>query len=219
MVFVNGFFKYLYTFGFWLARMMILNICWIILTLLGVGVFGIAPATVAMASIIHKWFSENKEVPIVKEFWKTYKKSFIKTNVLFLGWLLIGLFLYVDYFVSKTYIQSFYFHLVLMFFIIVGLASFCHFLIVYVRYDLTLLQYYKQSILIALARPFEAIAMFISLIILYYLYWYLPVLTAFVGVPLTLYPILWFSYRACVGVEENQQKIKQKSKTPSYGRS
>ncbi|WP_194287350.1 YesL family protein [Gracilibacillus oryzae] len=219
MVNMNGFFRHFYTFGYWLAKMMILNICWIAFTLLGLGLFGIAPASLALTNIVHKWFAEGTEVPILKEFWSAYKKNFVKANGLFFVWILISLFLYMDYFISKNYIQSFYFHIILMLLIAISIASFAHFLIVFVRYELPFFHYFKQALLIALARPMETIAMFVSLIILYYLYSFLPVLTAFVGVSLTLYPILWFSYRACVSVEENKEKVEQKSKTPSFGKS
>ncbi|MFC4386638.1 YesL family protein [Gracilibacillus marinus] len=219
MHYVNGFFKYVYDFGFWLAKIMVLQIYWVLFTVLGLGIFGIAPATVAVSTIIHGWFTEKKNVALFKEFIAIYRRSFKKSNLLFWGWAFIGLFLYFDYFVSKTYIQSFYFHIVIMLVIVITLGSFAHFLTVFVRYDLPLLQYFKQSFLIALARPMESIAIFVALLLLYYVYMFLPVLAVFIGVPLTLYPVLWFSYRACIAVEDSKEKIEQQSKTPSYGRS
>ncbi|WP_163582808.1 YesL family protein [Gracilibacillus saliphilus] len=219
MIAINGFFKYLYIFGHWLGKVMVLHIYWLVSTLLGMGLFGFAPATIALTSVIYKWFTVDPDISITKEFWQVYKKNFVKANIVFLGWACIGLFLYMDYFVSKTYIQNFYFHAILLVLISVCVTSFSYFLIVFVRYELSIVQYFRQAFLIALARPLEAVAILLSLLILYYLYMSLPVLTAFVGVPLTLYPILWFSYRACLAVEENKEKIEQKSKTPSYERS
>ncbi|WP_163536235.1 DUF624 domain-containing protein [Gracilibacillus sp. YIM 98692] len=215
MPYLNGFLRLFYNFGNWLAKLMYLQILWVAFTLLGLGILGMIPATIAMVYIIHKWFSEGFDIPILKQYWNFYKSIFFKANAFGLIWTTIGLFLYADYFISKQFIQSFYFHSFLMVLIVLFFISLFHFYTIFVRYELKFLQYFKQSLLIGLARPLESIAMVLSLLPLYYLFNFFPVFTAFMGVSLTFYPIVWFSYRACMLVEQKREQLQMKSTTLS----
>lgn len=190
---------------------MYLQVLWYLFTAIGLGVLGVVPATLATAAVIHKWFKNGTDIPIFKEFWSTYKKAFIQGNGLGLIWVALGLFFYADYVISRDFIQSFYFHAFIVLVIVFYTILVFHFLIIYNRYELRFLQYFKQTFLIALIRPFESLAMLVALLPLYYLYNFLPVLIIFMGVPLTLYPILWFSYRACAVIEEKSAALQEDS--------
>ncbi|GAB2540890.1 YesL family protein [Gracilibacillus alcaliphilus] len=208
---MNGIMKFFYQFGTWLFNIMYLQVLWYLFTAIGLGVLGVVPATLATAAVIHKWFKNGTDIPIFKEFWSTYKKAFIQGNGLGLIWVALGLFFYADYVISRDFIQSFYFHAFIVLVIVFYTILVFHFLIIYNRYELRFLQYFKQTFLIALIRPFESLAMLVALLPLYYLYNFLPVLIIFMGVPLTLYPILWFSYRACAVIEEKSAALQEDS--------
>ncbi|MGN8646041.1 YesL family protein [Gracilibacillus sp. HCP3S3_G5_1] len=208
---LNGFLRLFYNFGNWLAKMMYLHVLWLSFTLLGLGIFGVVPATMATVYIIHKWFAEGYDIPIMKHFWTFYKANFLKANGLGLLWAIIGLFLYADYYISKQFIQSFYFHSFLIILIVLFIVSLFHFHTIYTRYDLKFFQYFKQSLFIGLARPVESIAMLITLVPMYYLYNILPILLVFMGASLSLYPIVWFSYRACLLVEVKRERIQNEA--------
>ncbi|MBM7599999.1 putative membrane protein YesL [Virgibacillus halotolerans] len=202
MLALNGVLGWIYGLGNWLAKMMYLHILWTLFTIAGLGVFGILPATSAMFSVINKWFEDGFDAPIFKTFLTTYKKEFFKSNAL--GILLIGLgiFLYMDMGISKQFIQSFSIHIILLVVIFLYIITLLYFFSVFVRYDLTFFYYFKQSFLMALARPFETIAMLICMLILYYLFSYVPVLSVFVGSSLIAFPLAWFARSAFVKVEE-----------------
>lgn len=204
MTSLNGFFKWAYGIGDWLAKVMYLHILWVIFTLLGLVVFGITPATTSLFSVIHKWFDESFDIPIFKTFYTTYKANFLKTNGI--GFILIGLglFLYADFNISKQLIESFFVHFILLIVIFLYFVTVLYIFTVHARYKLRLLYYFKQSFFIALARPMETIAMIISLILLFYLFRFLPVLLFFAGSSIIAYPITWFAYRACVQIEEKK---------------
>lgn len=208
---MNGIMRFMYQLGTWLFNIMYLQMLWYLFTVLGLGVLGIIPATLATAGVIHKWFKDGTNIPIFAEFWDTYKKAFIKGNGLGLILVVLGMFFYADYVISRDFIQSFYFHAFIVGVIVIYTILVCHFFIIYNRYELTFFRYFKQAFLIALIRPFESVAMLISLLPLYYLYNFLPVLIIFIGVPLTLYPILWFSYRACIAVEKRSVELQEDS--------
>ncbi|MFC0470522.1 YesL family protein [Halalkalibacter kiskunsagensis] len=207
MVNLNGIFKWLYDLGNWLAKIMYLHFLWIAFTLVGLVVFGISPATAALVSVIHKWFDEDLNIPIFKNFYSVYKKQFMKSNGL--GAILIGfgLFLYGDYQISQQFIQSFYFHAFLLIISFLYLITFLYFFTIFARYELKFFYYFIQSFLIAIARPFETIAMIISLFLLSFLFNVLPILFLFMGTSLIFYPLVWFSYRACLGAEEKKDKL------------
>lgn len=201
---LDGIFKWVYVFGNWLAKVMFLHLLWVVFTLLGLVVFGISPATAALFSVIHKWFDDHYEIPIFKNFYTVYKEQFLKSNGLGLILAGIGLFLYVDIKISQNMIQSFYFHIFLLiiffFYVVVAL----YFFTIFSRYKLNFFYYFKQTFLIAIARPFESIAMIVSLVLLSYLFSYLPVLFVFAGAGITACPLVWFGYRACVQIEEKK---------------
>ncbi|WP_066186877.1 MULTISPECIES: YesL family protein [Gracilibacillus] len=211
---MNGFMRFFYQFGNWLFNMMYLQVLWYGFTAIGLGIFGIVPATLATAAVIHKWFKEGSDISVYKVFWQTYKKAFLKGNGLGLIWFVIGIFFYADYVISRDMIQSFYFHIFIVVIMVLYTITVFHFFVVYNRYELTFFRYFKQTVLIGLIRPFESLAMLIALFPLYYLYNFLPVLVIFMGVPLTLYPLLWFSYRACVAVEEKSAAMQESDPEP-----
>lgn len=190
---------------------MLLHLLWLVFSLLGLGIFGVVPATLATVYIIHKWFVQGFDIPIIRQFWHFYRTNFLKANGFGLIWGSIGLFLYADYYISKQFIQSFYFHSFLIILIVLFIVSLIHFQTVYIRYDLKFFQYFKQALFIGLARPVESIAMIITLLPLYYLYNILPIFTVFMGASLTLYPIVWFSYRACILIEDKRKRIQNES--------
>lgn len=204
---LNGVFKWVYDTGDWLLKIMYLHILWVLFTLLGLGIFGITPATAAMVSVIHKWFEHDHDIPIFKNFFSFYKKRFLKANGLGLLLIAVGVFLYVDIRISQQVIQSLFFHAVLLFFCLLYFITLLYFFTIFARYKLKFFFYFRQSFLIALARPFETIAMIICVVLLSYLYAYFPVFIFFMGSSLTFYPVVWFGFRACVKVEEKKERL------------
>lgn len=204
---VEGIFKWVTIFGNWLAKVMFLHLLWIVFSLLGLVVFGIFPATAALFSIIHRWFVDDYEVPIFRNFWVTYKKQFFKANGLGMILTVIGFFLYWDIKISQHLIQSFYFHAVLLAVFFVFFVVVLYFFTILDRYELKFFQYFKQTFLIAIARPLESIAMVVSLILLSYVFYYVPVLFFFAGAGITACPLVWFAYRACVQIEEKKLEV------------
>lgn len=204
MTSLHGIFKWVYDLGNWLAKVMYLHFIWAIFTILGLVVFGISPATAALFSVIHKWFDEDFDTPIFKNFYSVYRSQFLKSNGLGLIMIGLGIFLYFDMNISKQLIQSFYVHIFLVIIIFLYAITLMYIFLVFVRYELRFFQYFKQSFFIAMARPMETIAIIISLVLLFYLFSFLPVLLFFAGSSIIAYPIAWFAYRACVQIEEKK---------------
>lgn len=180
---------------------MYLHILWVLFTLLGFVLFGVMPATTALFSVIRKSIEGDRETSIFYTFFSTYKKYFLKSNVLGLLMASLGIFLYIDLTISKQMIQSFYIHAVLLVVCFLYFITVLYYFPVFVRYDFRIFKYIKQSFLISLARPFETIAMIVSLVLLYYLFNLIPPLLFFAGSAIIAYPLMWFAYRAFSGIE------------------
>lgn len=199
---MKGFMSVFYTWGLWLSKMMLIHFIWLLLTLLGFGVFGVFPATFAAAKAIYQIIKQEDDQNLYKGIWRDYRTHFIKANSSGFIWLFISVFLYFDFRVSEIFIQSTVIHFFLVMVGFVAVSSFLMFITIFVRYELTVFQYFKQALFIAIAQPLEAIALVISSILLIYLFLYLPALSAMMGISVILYPIIWFGHRACVSVEE-----------------
>ena len=143
-----------------MIELIYINLLWILFTILGLVIFGLFPATVAMFTIIRKRIIEDDSSKIFQTFWQTYRKEFIKTNGFALIFYSVTYFLYYDFLflqMNEGKLQFLYPVLILIF-----LSSFMcllFFFPVYVHFDLKFFQYFKQSFLIALTSPIEIIGM------------------------------------------------------------
>ncbi|GEN55588.1 hypothetical protein GCM10012290_00870 [Halolactibacillus alkaliphilus] len=203
---MNGFMQKFYEIGSWLSNVMFIHFMWLGLTFLGVGVLGVFPATFAAARTVYRMIQgESEKIHI--SMWQEYKRRFVKANILGYTWVLIGFTLFVDFRISEVFIQWSLVHFFLILISSIALASFLIFMTVFVRYELTGWQYFKQSLYIAIVQPMETIAVLISAVLIFYLFMFLPVLTAFFGITLVLYPILWFGHRACTAIETKKLQV------------
>lgn len=64
----------------YIAYFSYINILWVLFTLLGLGVFGIAPATSSVIRLMRE-FREEQRYGNLSKFWNYYKESFFKTNI------------------------------------------------------------------------------------------------------------------------------------------
>lgn len=201
---LNNVIKKLFKFGIWLSNFMLLQLLWFLFTLVGLGVFGVFPATAAVYQVVYKWITHHTDISIYRTFKSYYKEYFIRSNIV--GLIAVGftLFLYLDLRISILYIQSLIFYyfilLVLFSFLIISLYLYT----IQSRYSLSILNTFKQSFLIAFTSPLETLAMVISLIVILVLFWKLPFLAILVGIPLLIAPLVWFAYQACIKVEKKK---------------
>ncbi|QOY37141.1 YesL family protein [Anaerobacillus isosaccharinicus] len=154
--YMDGFYKFSLTF----ARLAYLNLLWLFFIIIGLGIFGFFPATIALFSIIRQWVKGNTDIPIYKTFWSTYKTEFFKGNLLAVSYFFIGMILYIDilYFSNPTSVVTlvlyYFFWVVAFLFALVGILLFP----VYVHYQSKWWQYYKTTFLIMLLNPLLVIA-------------------------------------------------------------
>src|SRR3954453_4511011 len=111
----------IYTVCDWIWKIALVNILWILFTLTGFIVFGIMPATVALFTVVRKWTMKESDIPIFPNFFQTYKKEFLKANIVGLTIAGIGFFLFFDYRIVMALEGTVQFVLSVPLFIIIGL--------------------------------------------------------------------------------------------------
>lgn len=144
-----------------IVKLVLLNILWWLFTLLGLGIFGVMPATAAVFLIIRRKMQGKEVVHYFKEFKTIYKESFLSSNIVGLFFLLFGLFLYIDikilfeldFLISKI-VLAIIFMLCMIYFIIL-----VNFFPIYSRYKMTFFNYLKLSFVIGLSNPISTILM------------------------------------------------------------
>lgn len=77
-----------YTFFEILMNLAIWNTIWLIHTILGLGIFGWAPATAALFSVLRQEKLDQRDVPKWRTFFTSYKREFVKANII--GFLVVG---------------------------------------------------------------------------------------------------------------------------------
>lgn len=136
-----------------------INILWIFFTLVGLGIFGLFPATTAMFGVIRKQISKEEDVKIFPTFWILFRQDFMKANGLGLIFAAIAYFLYFD--ISFIHLNNgrFDFLLPVISFVLISYIVTALFIFpVYANFDLKFLHYIKQAFLIAITSPIEAVA-------------------------------------------------------------
>ncbi|WP_407267950.1 YesL family protein [Radiobacillus sp. PE A8.2] len=187
----------LYRLSEWIMKLAYVNFLWIFFTIVGLGVFGFFPGTVAMFTIIRKWLMKDVDAPIFKTFWHAYRKDFLRANILGFSMIVIGYLLYVDYrFFQSTgsLLQpiSFIFIILLFLYFVVFLYIFP----VFVHYEYKLFEYIKYSLVIALGKPFQTFVMVMSSFILLFVFQFLPGLIPFFAGSLMSIVLMWIAANA-----------------------
>lgn len=160
----------------WITKFAYINLLWMGFSFLGLVFLGFFPATIAMFTIIRKWLMGDREIPIFRTFWETFKSEFMRGNVLgVIIWLVTGLLVLDLVFVK--YSGSSYTSLiqipVYMLILVAGLTIFYIFP-VYVHYNLKLNEVFKNSFLFMLINPLENLWMIASLVAVFFVVKIIP---------------------------------------------
>lgn len=176
----------------WIVRLVWTNILWFVFIVAGLGVFGIMPATVALFTVTRKWKMGDLDVSILKVFKETFRKEFVRSNILGLIFAAISCFLYVDLKIAENMEGTFsvILYVFISFIILLYLNTLIHFFPVYVHFNYSLRDYIKQSFIISLISPVSTILMTAGLFFIGYLIVNMPGLLPFISGVLPAYWII-----------------------------
>lgn len=187
----------------WIWRILVANVLWVGFTLLGIGVFGLFPSTVALFTVTRKWVQKDLDISIWKVFKDTFKKEFMPANKLGIFFLGIGSFLYIDlkfaFAMQGTGSVILYFFLIFVSFLFV--LTLIYFFPLYVHYHLSFFQYIKQPFILAILSPKTTILMGIGLFFIGYLIKSMPGLFPFIAGVFPAYWIMHVCYKRFIEVK------------------
>lgn len=184
-----------------ISKMAYVNVLWILFTVLGLGVLGFMPATVALFTITRKWVMGESNVPIFKVFWQTFRKEFFKSTLLGIIPFVVGCIIYIDI----VYMPAGGIYTILRAAII-----FCTFLYIlvllyvlptYVHYEWRYRDYIKNSLLMAITHMHYTLLMIVAIGGLCYILLTIPGLIPFFSVSILSYIIMWIAYQVIQKIE------------------
>lgn len=197
----------------WIWRFCYVNILWFLFLIPGLLVFGVFPSTAAMFAVIRKWVRGEEDIPVFKTFWTSYKKEFIKSNILGIILLVIGYILFIDLQFVKASPNEFirFFHIPLITLIFMyGLVS-MYIFPVFVHYDVKLVQVFKNSFLVMVMFPFITIIMGVGCYIVYFIMIKFPGLIPVFGGSFIAFILTWGANLAFSRLQLKDEEQKKQS--------
>ncbi len=193
------------TAAIWMIKLAYINILWLLFTIVGLVIFGLFPATVAMFTIVRKWIRKENNVKIFSVFWIVFRTEFIKANGFGLLFILIGYILYYDFTFLQLNDGKLVYLLPVFIFILVSYAvTLLFFFPVFVHFDLRFFQYIKQSFLIAITSPIETLLIAVSIILIYFAITLLPGMIPLFSGSVIAVAITWTSFKAFRRIERRK---------------
>ena len=185
----NGLYHVSYQVGEWLLHCLKLQFLWFY-WVLRYGIFlGIFPATATIIQAFFDSFQKKGRPAALKPWFRTVvKKNFRRANQL--GAMQVGLllFLWLELRISSTFIQNSLLHFFLLLLFISALLISLYLLPVYLRYDLPLLHYFKQAVILMVISVPQTIAMILGILVTTIILTFLPILLVIGFVP--FFPIV-----------------------------
>ncbi|MCE7793925.1 DUF624 domain-containing protein [Salipaludibacillus sp. CUR1] len=178
------------TFSAALYRLTLINFLWIIFSLAGLVIAGIAPATAAAHAATQRWVkNEEIEGKIVKYFWMDYKKYFVKSNMVW-GFLLItGSILYADfYFIFR--LDSSFAPMLLglgIFLLVLYLIIFFYSIPLLIHLKMRVWESIKYAFIFGFSSPVLTVSGIGSFFVIQYLLFQFPVLYLFFSISIFSY--------------------------------
>ncbi|SHM67906.1 YesL family protein [Gracilibacillus kekensis] len=193
----------------WITRFAYVNILWMAFTIVGLGIFGLFPATVAMFTLIRQWIMGNTDEPVFTRFWQTYRKEFLKSNLIGLVFYVIGLLFYINFQFIQFYQGGFYdvVKVPLYIFMLAISLTLLYIIPTFVHYELRFLDIWKNAFLVMLIHPLHNISMVVGAGAVLYVMYSFPGSLFFFGASLVGYIIMGTCYHAFRKVAVKKETI------------
>ncbi|MGG0717750.1 DUF624 domain-containing protein [Robertmurraya massiliosenegalensis] len=192
----------------WFSNLAYLNLLWVVFTLFGFIILGVAPSTSALFAVIRKLLQNEGKVSITKTYYEYFRRDFWKINRVFYVLLLVGFIIFVDiYFLYglKNTLATLFLYLLMVLSIIYFVT--CLFIFpVFVHYDLKMLENIKQAFLMGMTKPLYILGIVVSLVVSYVVLIYLKTLFIFFGISLGAFIIMSACYHMFIQMKLNTGK-------------
>ncbi|WP_245546988.1 YesL family protein [Evansella cellulosilytica] len=182
-------------------RFVALNLIWLLFFLMGLGILGFMPATVALFSVIRKWLMGEQDLRLFKMFFHYYKAEFVRSNILWGIFLIIFYVIYVNFsFVSFYYAEHIhiYLYVVIFSFAAIVLMTFVNIFSVMAHFEFKTLQYIKVAAGMVFLRPLNTLMQLIWLAAYYILALTSTTLFVAIGISVFAFVLMSINYRTFI---------------------
>lgn len=182
-----------------LLRLVYLNLLWTVATILGLGLIGVGPATVAMLSILRQWIRGNEEVAIFSTFIRYFRESFKEAAMIGGLYSLVGYVLYVDI----VNVSSWHVRVVTLIGAFLYLISLTYIFPLLAHYDWKGIKLkIKMSIVIGFSYLQYTLVLFVAIVVLFALILGLyPGILTFAGASILGYLVMWMTQQVFSKIE------------------
>lgn len=191
----------------WIMRIVLLNLLWIGLTVLGIGILGAAPATAAVFTVTRKWVQGDLDAPLFATCWQTYRAEFGKANLL--GWAIAiaGVILAMDYqfFLGQEGMILTVLRVLITAFVLLYAILVVNLFPVFVHYDIRLVQCFKYAFFIGCANPLNTLGMAAGVVAIVALTLFFPVMIPLCTVSVGSLWVMWLANQSFRRIEKKKQ--------------
>lgn len=179
----------------WITRLVVLNVVWLLFSVLGLFVLGVFPSTVAALSIAKRWINGEDDIPIWQTFTYYYKKEFVTSNLVGLFLAFIGGILYLNYSLISNakgevwIVTIFAFYLIVFFYFIIVIWSFP----LLVQYKNSLFQQLKNALIIGIAKLHYTLTIAVVIFYITYLSLKYPGIIPFFSISVAVVAWVWLT--------------------------
>lgn len=167
----------------WVAKLAYLNLLWLLTTALGIIVFGLFPASVAMMATLRRTILDGIHTPVLKTYVQALKATFTYSFLYGLIFNAIVVIIYFNLIMIETYhpFNTLLFQVPVFTFVVFSILSSLFFIPVYLHYNLPFFKVFKHAFLIMMIHPKQTLMLVISIALTFYLMQFLPALYFFFG--------------------------------------
>lgn len=198
----SGFLNYITFISEWIMRLTYLNVIWILFTLFGFIILGFFPATVALFSIMRKFF-RGEEIAIFQTFWQVYRQKFWRSQMLgsTIAFILIILYADVIFFWSLDNTLVFIPKVLTISVIFLFSLTLSYIFPVYVHYEGSIGETIKYSFVISIAYIKHSFVMIIVLQVIGFVCIFYPTIILFFGFSCLALVGTFFSHKSFQQIE------------------
>ncbi|MBU9712886.1 DUF624 domain-containing protein [Bacillus tamaricis] len=174
-----------------------LNILWLIFFLVGLGIFGFMPSTVALFSIVRDWLRGDLDTSLFSRYLKYYKGEFVRSNILGVLFMILFYIIYVNFsFVSYYYDESIqiYIYIIIAGFGTILLMTFVNLFSVIAHFEYKIFQYIKVAAGLVFLKPINTLFQLIWLVAYFIIAINHPTIFVVIGVSVFAFVLMSINY-------------------------
>lgn len=179
-------------------RFLALNILWVFFFIIGLGVFGFMPSTVALFRIVREWIKGNRDLPMFRSYYMYFKEEFISSNIIGFIYAVLFYIIYVNFsFVPYFYDESIhiYLYVVISAVSLVLTISYLNAFSVMAHFKhKKVMRYFVTSIGLVFAKPMSAIIQVFWIVAYTLIAINYPKLFIPMGISVLAYVLMSFNY-------------------------